>query len=843
MNVLRFIAIFAALLVFFPPSSLRAAPPVARDGVMDLSGWDLEREGPVDLFGSWEFYFEQFVPPDLFGSPNAPPPRHTIAVPSLWNGYDLDGRTLTGHGYATYHLHVKGRFKGRRLGLHVADILNSYRLYVNGREVASVGSPGRTAAETVPGWIPVVTYFEGDSDDLDLVLHIANFHHREGGTWAFFSLGSAHDISAIRDRSIAIELFLFGSIFVMAIYHLGLFVMRPEDRSSLYFGLFCFLISLRVLLQGERILASSFPGLSFEVLVKAEYLTIALAVPAFTSYMRNLFEGAFDRRVFLGVEAVFYGFTGLILVTPVRVFSHISIPMQGAMIVVGAFLVYGIVRAMRLRKDGAVPALGSMLFLSICVINDILYTRALIQTANVTSVGTFIFLLLQSFIISGLSARAFKGVEILSRELGILSSELSRTNDSYSRFVPREFLEHLKKKDVTDIQLGDQIQAEMTVLFCDIRSFTSMSEKMTPQENFDFLNDYLGRMSPIIRECGGFVDKFIGDAVMALFPASPGGAIEAAVRMQRAVKDYNAEPARAGNEPLRIGIGIHCGMLTLGTIGERNRMEGTVISDAVNLASRLQDLTKRLRSSIILSEAVYERLEDGSQNGLRYLGAVRVKGKSRRTQIYEIFADEHEAALRNGTRDRFQAAVAEYCNRNYRAALEGFVDVARSDPTDRTALFYLEKSGSAIVNREEAVTEGLVGYIPWSAEFETSIAAIDEQHRGFLHILNRLSALKERGAPGDEAVALLERLQIYALTHFALEEALMARNAYAGLDAHVAEHRAFSTRIMDSVARIHRGESFLLDDLAGFLSDWFVRHIQTVDRAYVPSIDMHDSPV
>jgi class 3 adenylate cyclase len=147
------------------------------------------------------------------------------------------------------------------------------------------------------------------------------------------------------------------------------------------------------------------------------------------------------------------------------------------------------------------------------------------------------------------------------------------------------------------------------------------------------LNDYLGRVSPVVRSYGGFIDKFIGDAIMAIFPDSPNNAVRAAIEMQKEVARMNER----GTEPLQIGIGIHTGRLALGTIGERDRMEGTVISDAVNLASRLQDLTKKLQSPIILSETTYNQISH--REGMRYLGSVRVKGKSELTRIYAVDLD------------------------------------------------------------------------------------------------------------------------------------------------------------------------------------------------------------
>lgn len=149
------------------------------------------------------------------------------------------------------------------------------------------------------------------------------------------------------------------------------------------------------------------------------------------------------------------------------------------------------------------------------------------------------------------------------------------------------------EKDIKDVELGDQIQKQMTVFFSDIRSFTELSESMSPMENFNFINSYLKRINPIIRKHNGFIDKFIGDAVMAIFPESPEDAISAAIEIQLEVRKYNSHRHNNGYRPIQIGIGINTGSLMMGTVGDSNRMDTTVIGDTVNLASRLESLTKQ----------------------------------------------------------------------------------------------------------------------------------------------------------------------------------------------------------------------------------------------------------
>lgn len=217
---------------------------------------------------------------------------------------------------------------------------------------------------------------------------------------------------------------------------------------------------------------------------------------------------------------------------------------------------------------------------------------------------------------------------------------LSLITEANQRFVPIQFLQMLGKKSITDVAVGDQVQKHMTILFIDIRSFTSLSEQLTPKENFDFLNDYLGFMEPVIRSNNGFVDKFIGDSIMALFHEQPLDAVKAAIEMRRQLKLFNRQLHQQGRPEIETGTGIHTGNLILGVVGGAGRIETTVISDAVNLASRLEGLTRSYAASIIVSEATLAELPLNNDFFVESIGEVLVKGRKKSVAIFAISQPE-----------------------------------------------------------------------------------------------------------------------------------------------------------------------------------------------------------
>ena len=272
------------------------------------------------------------------------------------------------------------------------------------------------------------------------------------------------------------------------------------------------------------------------------------------------------------------------------------------------------------------------------------------------------------------------------------TQKLLQLNQANERFVPRQFLQILNKKSILDVKLGDNFQEKMSVLFSDIRSFTTLSEKMTPEDNFRFINAYLSRMEPAISANKGFIDKYIGDAIMALFNGSADDAIRAGITMLNELNLYNQTRQRPGRPPFKIGIGINTGLVMLGTVGGQNRMEGTVISDAVNLAARLERLTKTYGVSLLISHHTFLCLENASKYALRLIDKVVVEGKSEPVSVYEIFDADlpaiKEAKLK--TKTTFEQGLLHYNLGDFPTAQNIFLSCLQQNPQDTVSQIYLK---------------------------------------------------------------------------------------------------------------------------------------------------------
>jgi two-component system sensor histidine kinase ChiS len=229
-------------------------------------------------------------------------------------------------------------------------------------------------------------------------------------------------------------------------------------------------------------------------------------------------------------------------------------------------------------------------------------------------------------------------------------------------------------------------------MFSDIRSFTDLSEVMSPEENFRFVNDYLQMMGPIVRRHNGFIDKYIGDAIMALFENAD-DAMKAAVEMLKALEDFNVEHLKTHAKPLGIGLGLHRGKVRLGTIGESGRMDGTVISDAVNLASRIEGLTKFYGVQCLISETVYHRLSSADRQFIRFVDKVKVKGKSVPVNIYEDYsANPLEIQTKKRlTQETFEEATRLFAVKEFTRAKALFEKVLQELPEDSASKSYIRR--------------------------------------------------------------------------------------------------------------------------------------------------------
>lgn len=287
-------------------------------------------------------------------------------------------------------------------------------------------------------------------------------------------------------------------------------------------------------------------------------------------------------------------------------------------------------------------------------------------------------------------------------------SHLKALQEAALRFVPREFLAFMESDSLVDIHLGDHISDEMTVMFTDLRSFTSISEEMTPQQNFNFINAYLSRVSPVVQKNKGFIVKYMGDGIMALFPRNADDGVQAGIDKLKQVEMYNIERVQAGRSPIAVGVGVNTGQMMVGVVGDAKRMEADSFSPEVTLTSRIEGLTKHYGVSFIITAATKNRLADPMKYKIRFLDKVQVKGKAKALELYEVYdADPaQERLIKEETQAQYEQSIRHYYAKEFEKAQQILFRVLLKNPKDKVAWHHLIRATQCL---EEGIEENWTG--------------------------------------------------------------------------------------------------------------------------------------
>jgi class 3 adenylate cyclase len=281
----------------------------------------------------------------------------------------------------------------------------------------------------------------------------------------------------------------------------------------------------------------------------------------------------------------------------------------------------------------------------------------------------------------------------LNDEIRQHNQRLSNLTKSYSRFVPFQFLDLLERSSIEDINAGDHVSLDMSVLFADIRGFTTLSEKLGPAGTFSSLNEFLVSIEPEIGREQGFINHYLGDAIMALFPGPSDAALRCASAMLDAARTFNDGRVGRGDIAIRFGLGISSGPLMLGAIGGGGRLDSNVVGDTANLASRIEGLTKVYGVTALFTEFTFNRLSDPSKFSLRELDRVVVKGRSAPVTIFELLDCEPEPAKSQklATQSRFAEGLSQYRAGAFDGARVIFEDCVSRVPDDRAAALFASR--------------------------------------------------------------------------------------------------------------------------------------------------------
>lgn len=528
--------------------------PKVRQGVLDLGTWNLFTDGSVNLNGEWEFYWNRFIEPARFYQINPPVPDGYIKVPSPWNGFIYNDQAIGGVGFSTYRTKIiSGNFPAV-VTFEIGVLSTGYVMYINGNEVASAGRIGKNKDEMVAEYCPHIVSYTPEADELDVVIQVSNFYHSKGGLWSHVSIGAKSFVQSDHNFSNALFLIVAGSLIVIGLYHLAMYSINRYTHSPFFLGVLSILLGIRTLITGDMTIYYFVSSIPWELLVRAEYLTVVIGMPVFVLYQYNLFRERFNKTVLYAILGVGGLYTIIILFTSAYFFTFV---LNYYLFITAFFIVYTFIvstRAIIHKDEGAWGFMIAYIILMLAFINDALNAMDIIITGYYSSIGVLALIITQAISLSVKLAEAFKTVDRQNIELKHhreqledlikdRTKELEKANcrlkqlstiDALTQIPNRRRLDEYIDVEWTRLKREKQ---PMAIIICDIDYFKKYNDKYGHQQGDDCLEKVAKALKNSIHRPADLVARYGGEEFCAVLPNTPKvGAEKIAEEMRRNVQ-------------------------------------------------------------------------------------------------------------------------------------------------------------------------------------------------------------------------------------------------------------------------------------------------------------------
>ena len=553
----------------------------------------------VTIETKWDFYWGKFIEPE----DQVTAPDLQVTVPCEWNKYDLppEAKAIAkkGYGSGTYRLTLTGLKADTEYSFPVFEVFyTACKIYADSKLIYQCGQPAEKWENSVSEQYCQDAVFKTDSKgSVTLTIYVSNNFYRKGGFRGKFTISENKFYSQYSRRQLCAYSIFSGLLLLMILYCL-LLSLQKKDISSFYLALLIFGIFSRLITAVFPLLKSVFEAMPFTTILRLEYMALFVVPAAQTLYFDSL-----NKKIFNHIPAKLLAAPSLIFLVldftlPIR-FANRLVPFMQAytFAIIGIDVVLFFIRIIKDKDFISIMAIVSLIIIALGTTNDILIIHHTYILGRVKLLGLsfVIYAFFQIIVLAYIQDRNYRKVVELNKEL-------AETNIAYYRFVPKEFLELLSKKDITEVELGEYKVSKMAVLSADIRNFTATSEKLTPIQVFDMLNSYLRRVAPLIRKFGGIIEKYLGDGIIAIFPESAESAVNCAIAMQEEMIELRKEFEQKNMPQIRIGIGVHYGSLVIGTGGDNERMTEISLSDDIDIAIKTEAATKLYKKPILVTK-------------------------------------------------------------------------------------------------------------------------------------------------------------------------------------------------------------------------------------------------
>ncbi len=468
-----FILLFS---IFILTSCKHVNKPKVEKGLIDLSNWNFESDGVLQLDGMWEFYHNQLLMPTSFNDSL----KYTFQkIPSDWGKYKINNTKIEGHGFSTFRTKLIPNTKDSLYIIKLGRIDVSYKLFANNKLIASGGKIAKINEKNIPEWLFQTAEIFLNNDTIDLVLQIANFKHKKGGVAQSLILTTPTKMQIYEKKLFAYDFFLLGLLIIMAIYHLGLFYLRHLDFSTLYFSLLLIFVAMHLTVGGQMVIKFFFPQINWEILMKINFLGNYLRIAFFSLFIWFMFKEEIS-SLFVKILVTFSSLMSLVIIfTPASFYTHLFIVFIIMLAISFSFLIYGLFLATIRKKEGAIFSFIGTIIIILAAINDVLYTNLIINTTYLIPFALFLFIFLQSFMISVRFSKAFNRAEYLSNELKLVNNSLEK---------------RVKTRTVEIEQQKEELQTQA-------QNLLEMNEELYIQsENLQEVNKKLGSTNELLNK-------------------------------------------------------------------------------------------------------------------------------------------------------------------------------------------------------------------------------------------------------------------------------------------------------------------------------------------------------
>ena len=592
------------------------------NGIYDIS--DIDKDIVYSLKGSWAYAEKEFV------SPIMPLEIYTHFQPIEF-GWTTYTPPQPVQGYASYAVRIRGFEPQKVYAIHFTRTSSAFTVYLNGNLFYTSGTPGKNFKEEIFDWhADTVILPLNNETEATIVVHLSNFHDRNPGveTPFLFGLYSTLQTKIVLDKLVSSG--IFSILFSMATFFISLFLFYRRETTAGLFGLLCYSFAIRTLCYNDFLLRDFFPNVSTNIMYRLGYFTFPFCAVFTFLFILNLFIKKPPKVFyFLTIPFILYGL--ITLITPIPVFVGILLIVQLYILFLSVIACIVVAYALIKRKPFALTFLISFLLFISAAIFDGLISNGLINAPFISHFGVLLLMIPMAFIVIRHFSAAFKTQEQMIESI-------QKTNISFQRFFPNEFLQFLNKKNVTDISLGDNIHKNMFIAFIHLGIKAKLSSSSAREELLILYNTVIQAANPIIKKYNGFIDKYLTDGLMVLFYGTAEDTVDCIIEITQLIKKINIHRQEQSLPPLHISSGIHYGKLMMGTIGEPERMDTTVISDVVNISSRMYSYATEKNVNIIISETVREQLLESywRTHTCFYYGKIKFHGKRNLINVYEV---------------------------------------------------------------------------------------------------------------------------------------------------------------------------------------------------------------